>query len=416
LNEDRLREILAEWLQISPDQITDETKVGDPPAFDSLAIMQLVLAVEVETGKQFNDDQIAVLTNWRDIKRVMLDFVQPTFYKALVLDADGTLWDGIAAEGGALVTDPFLEAQAIYRELRKRGVILAVATKNEPGEVEAVLRAPEGFLDPEDFTIIQAGWGNKVFSLKAIAKELNIGLDAIVFVDDSPFECEYVRTQLPEVKVVQVPKDLTDYPRVAQEIAELFPKMIDTSKTEQYRALAEAEKTRPHFATEREYLASLGIEVEIHVNRTEEIARISELTQKANQFNLTTRRYTEAQIKDFMLDDYVYSIHYRDRFGDQGLTGVCIITNGLIDTFLLSCRILGRGVELAAIWRISLEYSGETIGAMYIPTAKNEQVRDFWGAVGLRCQGTRTGIVGDGIYYLGEMTATPPDYIQVILD
>src|ERR1035437_6175178 len=153
MTEERLRQILAAWFKVDPQDITDETCVGNPAAFDSLAVMNLVMTAEAEMDRIRTDDEIASLTSWPAIKAIMLDAVTPSFYKALVLDADGTLWQGIAAEGGVTVTDPFLDAQAVYRSLGRRGVLLAMATKNEPGEVEAVLRTPECFLDPEDFVM-----------------------------------------------------------------------------------------------------------------------------------------------------------------------------------------------------------------------------------------------------------------------
>jgi FkbH-like protein len=405
MTEDRLREILATILGIPPESISDATSVETVNGFDSLTVMSLVMAVEEHVDYQFTDDEIATLTSWPNIKAVVRAHETGTsapFYKALVLDADGTLWGGIAAEGGAQVSGVFLEAQAIYLGMGDRGVILAIATKNEPGEVEAVLNGPEGFLEVDDFTFIQAGWGNKVFGLKAIAKHLNIGLDAIVFVDDSPFECGYVRSHLPEVKVVQVPQNLAEYPRVAQEIADLFPVLVDVAKTDEYRALAAAERTRPQFETEEEYLSSLGIEVEIHCNRSDEIPRIAELTQKANQFNLTTHRFTESQIKaQIVLHSDVYSLSYRDKFGDQGLVGVIILIGHEVDTFLLSCRVLGRGVEFAPWEFLDL---GE-VRAEYAPTAKNGQVEGFWRSVKLLPYASDK--------YEGRINSSCPSWIKV---
>jgi FkbH-like protein len=382
MTEDRLREILADILGIPAESISDATSVETVNGFDSLTVMQLCLAVEGETSYQFTDDEIATLTSWPNIKAAIKahesGMVQ-TFYKALVLDADNTLWQGILGEGGITMTPEFVAAQRVYLALKERGVILAIASKNEQHDLELAMHGVMP-LTGSAITLIRGGWGNKVASLRDIAKTLNIGLDAIVFVDDSAFECEYVRSHLPEVKVVQVPKDIADYPRVAQEIAALFPTLVDVAKTDEYRALAAAERTRPQFETEEEYLASLGIEVEIHCNRSDEIPRIAELTQKANQFNLTTHRFTEDQIKaQIVLHSDVYSLSYRDKFGDQGIVGVIILIGHEVDTFLLSCRVLGRGVEFAPWESIGL---GE-VRAEYAPTEKNGQVADFWSKVGL---------------------------------
>jgi FkbH-like protein len=420
MTEERLRQILAEWFKIAPEEITDQTSVGNPASFDSLAIMNLVLTAESEMDRIFTDDEIASLVSWPAIKTVMLDAAQPAFYKALVLDADGTLWGDVLSEGGAKMSETYREVQATYLSLKERGVILALATKNEPADVDFAFNAPNyswGGLPPllvsKDFTVIKAGWGNKVASLKDIAKTLNIGLDAMVFVDDSPFECEYVRSHLPEVKVVQVPKNLADYPRMAQEVASLFPTLVDVSKTDEYRALAEAEKTRPQFASDEEFLASLDIQVELHCDRYDEIPRIAELTQKANQFNLTTRRYAEGQIADWMAKGYVYSIHVKDKFGDQGLVGVVIVETGRIDTFLLSCRVLGRGIERAVwnpIFDTMREIGWQWVTAQYIPTSKNEQVRNFWPSLGFEPR-----IGGEWVHRLDTLDVPCPLWITVTL-
>ena len=411
MTEERLREILAKWLGIAPDEITDETCIGNPPSFDSLCVMNLVMSSEPEIDRILSDDEVASLTSWPNVKSIILGTeTAPTFYKALVLDADGTLWQGVLGEGGIDMTPEFEQAQTIYRGLQERGVLLAVASKNEQHDLEEVfgIQMP---LTGRDFAIIHGGWGNKVLSLKDIAKTLNIGLDALVFVDDSPFECAYVRAQLPMVKVVQVPKNIADYPRVAQEIADLFPVMIDKAKTEQYHAIAEAEKTRPQFASDEEFLASLQMTLELHCNRPDEVARISELTMKANQFNLTTRRYDEAQIADWMNRGYVYSVNVKDKFGDQGLVGVVIVDYGRIDTFLLSCRILGRGIE-KALWgpivQTMREIGWHWMVGQFVPTAKNEQVRDFWKSLGFEPR-----IGGDWVHPIDTLAVPCPSWIEV---
>ena len=207
--------------------------------------------------------------------------------------------------------------------------------------------------------------------------------------------------------MVQVPAKLADYPRVSREVAALFPTMVDTSKTTQYRALAAAEATRPQFDSEEDFLASLGIEVEIHCNRRDEIERIAELTQKSNQFNLTTIRYAPEVIASLMDLNHVYSLNVKDRFGDQGLCGVLITKGSTVEAFLLSCRVLGRGIEFSP-WQM-LGFLG-ALTACYIPTAKNGQVEDFWDRVGLfRANKGPMNIQG----YMGEATVKCPPWIKV---
>ena len=195
---------------------------------------------------------------------------------------------------------------------------------------------------------------------------------------------------------------------VAREVATLFPHFVDTAKTQQYQALAQARKERGKFATEEEFLASLGIKVTIHRNRRAEAERVAELTQKSNQFNLTTRRYSEAEIRAFMVSAGadVYTLSYKDRFGDQGITGVIIVKGQTIDTFLLSCRILGRGVEFAP-WEFVLN---DEVKADYIPTAKNDQVRNFWDRLELHRHGDPFSI---SRHYVGRINSSCPSWIDV---
>jgi FkbH-like protein len=407
VNEERLREILAKEIGCPVEAITDETSVETTKGFDSLTVMHVVFAVEAETDLFLDDDTVATFTSWPNIRAAVLGKpVVTSFLKALVLDADNTIWKGVLGEGGISMTDEFMEAQTVYRGLKARGVILCLSSKNDSGAValEQALDQPGMPLHYRDFAVIEATWGSKVESLRKIARLLNIGLDSMVFVDDSDFEVEAVRTQLPEVTVVQVPKELTDYPQRASEIAAMFPTMVDLSKTEQYHALAAAEKTRPLFASEEEYLASLGMKVAIHRNWLSEVPRIAELTQKTNQFNLTTKRYVDEVIAQLMgaPGTEVYSLHLRDRFGDQGLVGVLIVVGNRVDTFLLSCRALGRGVEFTP-WGIFRQ----ALYASYVSTGKNSQVADFWERVGL------AKLPGFGDYY-GPPTVQSPPYIEVI--
>lgn len=390
MNEDRLRAFLGTQLGLAPEEITDETSSETNTKWDSLVVLNLTFFLE-EDGPQLSEEQIVALRSWPAVKAAAL---RP-FYKALVLDADGVLWAGVIGEGRIV---PFPNVQETYLDLQRRGVILCLATRNNRADVDTAFAFEGMVLRQEHFAVMECGWGSKVESLQRIAETLNIGLDSIVFVDDSEFECESVRQQLPEVRVVRAPAKIAL--GVARDVAALFPKLVDTAKTEQYHALAQARKERPKFATEAEFLASLGIKVRLHHNRRGEAARIAELTQKANQFNLTTRRYTMREVRELMASGDVYSLHYRDRFGDQGLTGVIIVQDGKIDTFLLSCRILGRGVEYAPWEFLDL---GE-VRAEYIPTPKNEQVAGLWDWLGL---------LREDDHYVGRVNVSCPSYIEV---
>jgi FkbH-like protein len=320
--------------------------------------------------------------------------------KALVLDCDNTLWGGVVGEDliDGIKLGPeeypgniYWLAQAEFLNLQREGVLLCLATKNEPADVEAVLAShPHQLIRSEHVVVTRADWGEKVDSLVGIARELNIGLDSLVFVDDSEFECAAVRERLPMVTTFTVPKNPYDYPALVRDVCDLFLAGRDPEgpdKTEQYRIRAAALAEESQHGTREDYLASLGLVVELRRDPRDAVARIAQLTQKSNQFNLTTRRYTETEIADLLEspDATVYALGVRDRFGDSGLTGVAIVRYdrdvAFVDTFLMSCRVLGRDVELApwsAIVADARARGCNALTAEWLRTSRNAQVERFF--------------------------------------
>lgn len=328
------------------------------------------------------------------------------YRKALVVDCDNTLWGGVVGEDTiqGIHLDPFDYPGNVYFRiqqeivgLERQGVLICLASKNNPADVETALREhPNMVLRERDLAVKMLNWDSKDENLRRIASELNVGLDSLVFLDDSPFECELVRSQLPMVRVFQVPTALVEYPRFFDGIRAQFLAggmyANGVGKTEQYRVRATAARERERFASHDEYLASLGMKVVFRRDAIESAGRIAELSQKSNQFNLTTRRYTEGQVRELMHDPAasVYSLHVTDKFGDSGLTGVAILRFqdpvAIIDSFLMSCRVIGRGVEVAAFEQVlaaAAEHGARTLEAEYIPTAKNAQVQDFFERMGM---------------------------------
>ena len=330
------------------------------------------------------------------------------FYKALILDCDNTLWGGILGEDLAegIKLSPhgypagtFWEIQHEYLGMQRKGVLLCLCTRNNADDVDAVLAShPHMVLRAEHFVAKQVNWEDKATNLRRLAIDLGLGLESFVFVDDSPFECEAVRAELPMVKTMQVPESVAEYPRLVAQIRALFaiddPGPDNVPKTDQYRMRAQAMASRQEYATHGDYLASLELKVAIARNAQMAAPRIAELTQKSNQFNLTTNRYSLSDVRSLMVSGHadVYSISVSDRFGDSGLTGVLIMrypdeATAAVDTFLLSCRILGRGVETSLWGTVVNEIHARgcrVLVASYLPTAKNGQVRDFWLSIGLR--------------------------------
>ena len=312
--------------------------------------------------------------------------------KVLALDADDTLWGGVIGEVGlagiALGRNhpgsSFRDFQLAVLNLYHRGVILALVSKNNKDDVlEALNNHPHCLLKPDHFAARRINWQDKAANLREIAEELNLGLDSFVFIDDSAFEIGLVQRELPQVTAIQLDGDPTGYAPMLQGLG-LFDALSfseeDRRRPEMYREQAARRRAESSFGTDLDsYFRHL--EMELVIARGDDFARprISQLTQKTNQFNLTTTRCSESAIRDYQESDSaeVFYLKLKDRFGDSGIVGAAIVResdgDGLIDAFLLSCRIIGRGVEdafLETCRRWSADRGlGRLIG-LYRPTAR----------------------------------------------
>ncbi len=337
--------------------------------------------------------------------------------KVLVLDCDNTLWKGIIGEDGldgiklGKASSPgniFYDFQATVLQLHQRGVIIALCSKNNEEDVFEVLdKHPESLIKRTHLAAWKINWDNKVQNIMQLSEELNIGLDYFVFVDDNPMECNLVKENLPMVEVMQVPEKLYQYPDILLREG-LFDTLIVSEEDKKRNVLYQAESLRKHsqknFTDIRDYLHSLQIVVTLGIDHAPSVPRLAQLTQKTNQFNLTTRRYSEEEIRRFQsqADASVIQFAVKDKYGDMGLTGMLIyrVNNNVveIDTFLLSCRILGRDIEMAFIdfclARIIEQHRPERLTASYIKTKKNAQTENFWQKAGFELvqekDGTKT--------------------------
>ncbi|MDR1373241.1 MAG: HAD-IIIC family phosphatase [Dysgonamonadaceae bacterium] len=318
--------------------------------------------------------------------------------KCIVLDLDNTLWGGILGEDGAEgikidETYPgncFLFFQEYLLELVKNGIILTVCSKNNEQDVIDLWNDhPNLKIRKEQLAAWRINWNNKVENIREIAAELNIGLDSLVFVDDNPTERELVRQLLPQVETPDFPEKPYLFPEFVKMLTDRYFSIYeitkeDREKTQQYKENTERKQFESKFTNFDDYLRSLEIELTIENLSEMNIARFAQMTQKTNQFNLATKRYTESDLRD--LDDngaQIFGLRVKDRFGDNGLTGLLIITNyeTAIDTFLLSCRILGKGIENVFLQYVLMrlkEQGMKTISAKYIKTLKNCQVENFY--------------------------------------
>jgi len=319
--------------------------------------------------------------------------------KCLVLDLDNTLWGGVVGEDGVegiqlganYPGSAFVEFQRVVLDLYRRGVILAIASKNNPADVDAVFNNHKFMLlRKEYFAELQIHWEPKSESLKRIAKQLSIGLEHMVFADDNPAECEQVRRELPMLSVIHLPSRPELYAD-ALSAEGLFDTLAlsdeDRRRGQLYQQRAQAQTMLSASGNLEDYYRDLAMELTIaRVDQTS-LARAAQLTQKTNQFNLTTIRYSEAELAKRMADpDWIaITVSVRDRFGDNGIVGVMMAradADGLdIDTFLLSCRVIGRAVESAMLAHLCDAAQARGLTKLYgkvIPTDKNVPSRDLF--------------------------------------
>jgi FkbH-like protein len=334
--------------------------------------------------------------------------------KCLVLDLDNTLWGGVIGDDGLEgivlgngngMGEAYVAIQRLALSLRERGIILAVCSKNE--ESNALLpfkEHAEMLLREPHIACFIANWNDKAGNIRDIAATLNIGTDSLVFLDDNPAEREIVRRELPEVVVPEVGEDPADYPAMIAR-AGYFEAVSfsaeDRQRAEMYRANAERRVAQGSVTNLAEYLASLEMVMTALPFDAVGRARISQLVNKSNQFNVTTRRYGENDVEAFERDPAKFTLQVRleDKFGDNGMISVVIFDKGAqswsCDTWLMSCRVLGRGVEQSVLNEVAAAAKGEgasTLTATYIPTKKNGLVRDLFAKLGF----TRTSEDADG--------------------
>lgn len=326
-------------------------------------------------------------------------------YKCLVLDLDNTLWGGVIGDDGLsgitlghgnAVGEAYVAFQSYVLELSRRGVILAVCSKNDAANaLEAFERHPEMILRRKDIACFVANWEDKATNLRAIAKTINIGLDSLVFVDDNAFERDLIRRELPQVAVPELPEDPSFYAACiasAGYFESLAATTEDQQRTAQYKANAERELLRESATDMAAYLRDL--QMELHWAHLDPISlpRAVQLINKTNQFNLTTQRYTEHEVSAMMSDPKRLLLHFRllDRYGDNGIISVVagkLDDEGdlLLDTWLMSCRVLGRQVESATLnvaANLARERGARNLIGDYRPTAKNAMVRQHYGKLG----------------------------------
>ena len=324
--------------------------------------------------------------------------------KCLVLDLDNTLWggvigddglDGIVLGQGDATGEAHLDVQRTALALRQRGVVLAVSSKNTDEIArQPFAQHPEMLLREEHIAVFQANWQDKASNISAIAAELNLGLDALVFLDDNPVERELVRRLLPEVAVPELPSDPALYGRTllaAGYFESIAFSAEDQQRADQYRDNARRVALQKQSGGVDDYLVSLNMRLTFQPFDDAGRARIAQLINKSNQFNLTTRRYTEPEVELLQRDEAAFTLQVRlaDSFGDNGMISVLICRREAdtweIDTWLMSCRVLGRKVEQAVLAELAEQARARGIARLvgrYLPTEKNKLVEAHYENLG----------------------------------
>jgi FkbH-like protein len=344
--------------------------------------------------------------------------------KVIVLDLDDTLWGGTVGDlgweqlelgGHSPVGESFRSFQTALKRLTNRGIVLAIASKNtEAVALEAIDRHPEMVLCRRDFAAWRINWNDKVANIIELSAELNLGLNSLVFIDDNPAERMRVREALPDVLVPEWPADKLLYERALAELT-CFDTLVlteeDQARTRMYVAERQRKNARQAAQSLDAYLTTLGLTVTVERMDRSNVTRAVQLLNKTNQFNLTTRRMTEARYLEWAASEGrdVFVFRVADRFDDYGLTGIVSVATeegaGHLTDFLLSCRVMGRGVEQTMLHAIA-EHA-RTLGlvrlvATYTPTERNAPCRQFFD------EHSRFSRSADGQQYLWELQAPYP--------
>ena len=383
-SEQEFLEFAAGILGVSVETLSLETTYGSIPEWDSIAQLRLVTEIAAKYRVEIPFAEVVNVTSlWEFLRRINGGAVK----KVVAVDLDNTLWDGVIGEDGlaGIRAKPAFERK--LKELKDRGVLLVALSKNNLEDGLKGLSCLE-VLKKDDFIAYRINWECKAENLVQIAEELNLGVDAFVFVDDNPAERLEMSAKLPEVTVAAFPPNLDAYfpPR---EITE-----EDRHKTEEYRAEAERRKCLAGMRDEmrevrEEVFRELGVEVEIHPLREDEVKRVAQLSQKSNQFNVCTNRRTEDEIRTLAREGLLVTAHARDKFGDQGLVAYVIVRDAEILDWVMSCRTMGRGIEErveAEVERLLAAQGVERITARWRDSGRNAPVKGLFERFGFKLE------------------------------
>jgi len=343
--------------------------------------------------------------------------------KVIVVDGDNTLWGGIVGEDGidGVLCDEnypgigYKRFQQLLLEIKQSGIVLALVSKNNYEDIKELFENRSMPLKLDDFISTRVNWLPKSQNIKDIADELNLGLDSFLFIDDNPFEIDEVKSAIPQISTLQADKDnpfnTIDELLSRADIQAILITNEDREKSKQYILEKKRAEVFKESASIEDFIKGLNIKIRYWIDNLSQLKRVTQLINKTNQFNLTTRRYKESEVEQMMRSsEYkVFSFRVEDRFGDMGIVGVVIVKDTHIDTFLLSCRVLGRGIE-DRIMDIVLS-EADIASSEYIPSSKNSQVETLYERLGFEVKEQKS----DGSKIYKFISKEPKqEYIEII--
>jgi len=366
-----------------------QNRIGSKNMFDSSLYVNYGMVVNIDSLPYISKNIVDIILSYNSI-----------FKKCLILDLDNTLWGGIIGDDGIEniqlgnlgIGKAFVDLQHWVKKLKERGIIICVCSKNTKHIAKNVfINHPDMVLSLDDISVFVANWGSKVDNIKNIQKALNIGFESIVFLDDNPYERNLVKDNIPNITVPELPKDPSNYLNFLYE-ENLFETVsvsgLDKDRTKLYQTEYKRVKSKSNFTDLSDYMSSLEMISKVELLNTFNIPRVSQLSQRSNQFNLRTIRYSEEELSDIMKSNNKYGLVFdlKDRFGDHGIISFVILTltssdKIFIENWAMSCRVLERGMEnfiINYLQEFCVSKNIEIIIAEYIETAKNSIVRDLY--------------------------------------
>lgn len=386
-----IKVILSEILECKLEDITDDIDLAEL-GFDSLKFISFIVEIESKYDIEIFDSDLE-MDKFKSVTSILETLVKyfynipPRLYKCVITDCDGVLWLGISGEDGddsPYTDDTTNRFCALLHELRECGVLLAICSKNERENIEAMLNKTP--LSTEDFALIETDVADKVDTISYILSEVGFAVDSVVYVDDSDSELEFIKAKLPDLTLVNA-RNESDY---TDKLSSLFANLCAAEaidRTEQFREQKEREKLHKSTSSPDEFNQILETKTTISKASNDDVQRLAELSQRANRFNLTGARYTAEEIASILkaADYTVYTLSASDKLGDMGLVAFAVLRSNVIENFFMSCRVFGRGFECELIDEIRQNHESGLAG-IYHATGKNDYCKDFYQNCGVKTE------------------------------